>query len=486
MGGLADLVIGISGNIGAGKTTLIEAAQSDQFKHILLDTLSINPAATKKITSLREDVDFTLLPAFYQDPHRYALAIQINFFNARLKRERLVQNTPGIVLVDRPIEEDYHIFGKAQRILGHMGEQEFQIYAQNYQEMANHIYPPDVYIYLKADLATLQRNIAHRGRNEEQQLTTTAHYLETLNSLYDQFFHHHVQSPVIEIDATKMSLKGAQSANLDQQYLKQTLMHIASQLTTHLQIPKLTPHLGKWLSYNPTQAVLEQIRLEHELKEYLATHNVLLTVAGNIGLGKTATTRILSHGLNIPGIYELDAEKDTITDDLLSKFLGNKPKYCFDLQRHLLKKRLALRAQSAKQNTSCVEDRTPEEDPAIFHRFFHQLGYLTDLQLDQLETESMRCYQQTRKSQLMIVLQGKPELARERIIQRGRPEELAAWTLESELKPLAKLYHSFPTIVKNYGLHHGPILVFDVDRIDITHRAHQGFMYEQILQVLKQ
>jgi len=481
MGGLADLVIGISGNIGAGKTTLIEAAQSDKFKHILLDTLSINPAATKKITSLREDVDFTLLPSFYQNPKRYAFTAQINFFNARLKRERLVQNTPGIVLVDRPIEEDYHIFGKAQRILGHMDEQEFQIYAQTYQEMANHIYPPDVYIYLKSDLATLQRNITHRGRNEEQLLTTTTHYLETLNGLYDHFFQKHVSVPIIEIDTSKMH----PSDTLDETYLKDTLTHIATQLTKHLNIPKLTPHLGKWLSYNPTQAVLEQIQVEEELKTYLANHTILISVAGNIGLGKTATTRILSHELNIPGIYELDAQKDTITDDLLAQFLGNKPKYCFELQRHLLQKRLSLRAQSAAKNISCVEDRTPEEDPAIFHRFFHQLGYLTNIQLDQLETESMHAYQTARPSQLLIVLQGKPELARERIIQRGRPEEVDAWKLESELKPLAKLYSQFPSLVKNYGLHQGPILIFDVDRIDITNRAHQGFMYEQILQALK-
>ena len=99
MGGLADLVIGISGNIGAGKTTLIEAAQSDKFKHILLDTLSINPAATKKITSLREDVDFTLLPSFYQNPKRYAFTAQINFFNARLKRERLGAKKPRAPLL---------------------------------------------------------------------------------------------------------------------------------------------------------------------------------------------------------------------------------------------------------------------------------------------------------------------------------------------------------------------------------------------------
>jgi hypothetical protein len=85
-----------------------------------------------------------------------------------------------------------------------------------------------------------------------------------------------------------------------------------------------------------------------------------------------------------------------------------------------------------------------------------------------------------------MVLLGGPELSCLRIQQRSRPEELqGGWQLERDLRPLANLYEEFPRVVSGYGLHQGPILVFDVERVDITNRAHQGFVYEQLLQAVK-
>jgi len=244
------------------------------------------------------------------------------------------------------------------------------------------------------------------------------------------------------------------------------------------------PVTGRWLEMSPTEAVVEAIRLEKELKAYLHDHKVTITVGGLIGLGKTAFTRILSYGLNIRGVYELDAKKDDVTDSLLHDFLLDKSRYCFDLQRHLLSKRLALREKSAAKRSSSIEDRTPEEDPIIFHQRFRQQGYLTDSQLNQLHDEAVDAYSQAHSSDLMLLLQGSAETARGRILRRGRPEELDAWTLE-ELRCLNRFYDTFPDKVQDYGLHRGPVLTFNVDKFDITNRIHEGFIYEQILNSLR-
>ncbi len=252
------------------------------------------------------------------------------------------------------------------------------------------------------------------------------------------------------------------------------------------EINSLTqPVTGKWLLLNPTEAVIEAIKAEKELKRYLAEHKTFITLAGNIGLGKTTFARIMSYGLDIEGCYELDAEKDHINDELLAKFLGDKPTYCFQLQQHLLAKRLSFRQRNAAKSGSCVEDRTPEEDPIIFHQFFYQLGYLAAGQVEQLKGEALAAYRSAPHSDLMIVLHGSPGLSRLRILQRGRPEELTAWRLEEELRPLSKLYDGFSGLVKEYGLHSGPILAVDLDRIDITNRVHEGYIYERILNCVK-
>jgi deoxyadenosine/deoxycytidine kinase len=231
-----------------------------------------------------------------------------------------------------------------------------------------------------------------------------------------------------------------------------------------------------------TESVCRSIHYEHKLKEYLAQNRKLITVAGNVGLGKTTFTRILVHSLGIEGIYELvDAKRnDHINDQLLNDFLRDKPKHCFALQQHLLHKRLALRTTSYNKGVSCVEDRTPEEDPGMFYLLFHEQGYLTDAQLDQLTREAIIAYDPAPKSDLMIVLQGSAELSRDRILQRARKSESQAWPLE-ELEIMARLYQNFPRMVPKYGLHQGPIIQFNLDKLDITNRVHEGYMFKQIL-----
>lgn len=249
----------------------------------------------------------------------------------------------------------------------------------------------------------------------------------------------------------------------------------------------LSPLGENWAHLVPTKGVIQAIHYTNTLKEFLAKNKVLISVAANIGLGKTTYTRIFSLDLGIIGSYELDAEKDHISDLLLGRFLLDKQKYCFDLQQHLLGKRLKFRKQNFQLAGSCVEDRTPEEDPIAFYRLFFQQGYLTKSQFDQLNEEAIEAYKKSSPSDLIIVLQGSPELSRLRILERSvsRPEELNAWQLETDLRPLAEFYRTFPQEVQKYGLHKGPVLEIDVNQIDIANRIHLGYIYEQILEKLK-
>ena len=481
MARLSDLILGFVGNIGAGKTTLIDAAQQEDHYPILLSTLDDNPHATRTITSLREDVDRELVGKFYQDPKRYAFAAQINFLNARLKRETVIEQTPGIICVDRPIEEDYKIFGFAQRILNNMTSEEFQVYANTFHLMTARFNLPDVYIYLKSDIPTLQRNIKQRGIPQEQGLVSDPSYLATLQPLYDKFMAE-AERPVITIDATKFQTNN----HLDQNYINASLQHIAFEIKK-LDLPKTTKNFGRWLSMNPAEAVLACAELEDRLATYLSKEPKYITVAANIGLGKTTTTRILSRRLNVSGAYELDKKHDLINDTLLTKFLTDMPKYCHALQQHFAQKRLELRRTAKEQspNHSIIEDRSPEEDPAIFHKLFKTRGFLTPEQVDSLEAEALSAYKTAIPSDIMIHLHGPAELSHARKIMRGREEEKSAWSL-SDLTELARLYNELPQKIHHYGLHQGPVLSFDVRHFDITNEIHRGYMYEEMLRSLHQ
>ena len=126
-----------------------------------------------------------MLDAFYKQPKKLAFVAQIEFLNGRLRRQHQIEQARGIVLEDRTIFEDYHIFGKAQKILGHMSEAEFISYQNNYELMCEKIHEPDLVVYLRANVDTLIDRICKRGRDSEKSISRD--YLELLNNLYETF-----------------------------------------------------------------------------------------------------------------------------------------------------------------------------------------------------------------------------------------------------------------------------------------------------------
>jgi len=177
------LRIGIVGNIGVGKSTLVEAASKEPFNEILLSTIP-NRIGDEKVYAFQEIFNPKVLDAFYEDPIGNAFMAQIEFFNGRLDRQRQIEDRKGIVLEDRTLAEDYHIFGMAQKILGNMTEEEFLAYQRNYNLMTKEITQPDLIVYLKADVPVLLERIKERGRQSEAGIPKE--YLEQLNQLYDQ------------------------------------------------------------------------------------------------------------------------------------------------------------------------------------------------------------------------------------------------------------------------------------------------------------
>ena len=184
---MENLRIGIIGNIGVGKSTFVENLQKPELAKILLANFP-NRTEHEKIHTFREEFDPIVLEAFYRDPTTTAFMAQIEFLNGRLRRQEQIEQASGIVLEDRTIFEDYHVFGKAQKILGHMSEEEFRAYQRSYNLLTEHIDQPDLVIYLRADTDVLLERIHTRARDSEQLISYD--YLDLLNKLYEDFVHY--------------------------------------------------------------------------------------------------------------------------------------------------------------------------------------------------------------------------------------------------------------------------------------------------------
>lgn len=465
---MENIRIGIVGNIGVGKSTFIEAASTAPLNKILTSVYP-KPNGTEGVFAFPEKFNPIVLDSFYRDPIANAFMAQIEFFNGRLDRQKLIHSCRGIVLEDRTLAEDYHIFGKAQRILQNMSEPEFIAYQRTYRLMTEQIKEPDLLVYFKADVPTLLERIKERGRKSE--LAIAPEYLELLNNLYEDFVCHHVSCPVLVIDADKAVDKAV--------WQRRTINLVAEQVKA-LGLRVSSPGISQWVTLPQTEATLKAIDVERNLEAYLAEHPKLITIAGNVGLGKSTLTAIMGRSLKINTLYEKPEE-----NPLLEKFLGDKKTYCYQLQMHFLEMRAKQRRLGKSGKGSYVKDRSLPEDLLVFCNQFHADGLLTEDELDNLITQFQTVNRQLPSSDLIILLHGSPSLAWERIQQRGREMEIEGGWQFMEINNLNHWYKAYGTNVVKLGFHDGPVLEIDVEKLDLTNRIHVGYIFERVLEVLK-
>ena len=157
-----DNFIGISGLIGAGKTTLAKA---------LGKVLNL-PVYYEPI------IENEYLEDFYRDMKRYSFSFQIYLLNCRFRQHQQVlwNGTGGIQ--DRTLYED-SIFAKVLYEDGNMEEREYKTYLNLFKNMSNFMKKNTLIIHLDCKPEESLERIKRRARGCETGIT-----LEYLNKLY--------------------------------------------------------------------------------------------------------------------------------------------------------------------------------------------------------------------------------------------------------------------------------------------------------------
>ena len=177
--------IAIAGNIGAGKTTLTELLS----KHY-------------KWAPQFEDVEHNpYLNDFYEDMPRWSFNLQVYFLHGRLKQLLEIQNGKDIVIQDRTIYEDAHIFAPNLYEMGLMTKRDFDNYFNFFETLKSMVKPPDLLIYLRASVPTLVAQIQKRGREYEENIRLD--YLKRLNEYYNHWIEKYTEGPLLIIDIDK-------------------------------------------------------------------------------------------------------------------------------------------------------------------------------------------------------------------------------------------------------------------------------------------
>ncbi|SKC75138.1 deoxynucleoside kinase [Ohtaekwangia koreensis] len=186
--------IAICGNIGSGKTTLAGKLSKHYGWQALLESVEDNP----------------YLRDFYEDMNRWAFHVQMYFLNSRFKQVNKIRASTGKVTVqDRTIYEDAYIFAANLHKSGFMTERDFQSYLDTFHSMISFVQPPDLLIYLKADIPKLVQQIEKRGRDYEYSIRID--YLRNLNEHYESWINNYNLGELLVIDVNSLDFV----ANID-------------------------------------------------------------------------------------------------------------------------------------------------------------------------------------------------------------------------------------------------------------------------------
>jgi deoxyadenosine/deoxycytidine kinase len=159
------MYIAIEGNIGAGKTSLVNK---------LCERI-------KAVPLLEEFAENSFLPRFYEDPNKFAFPLELSFLAARYKQ----MTSCFAAHPDKIIISDYLIHKCKLFASVNLPEAELELFDSLFSIMAEKLPVPDKLVYLDSDTNRLSKNISIRGRSYENAIAPQ--YLEQLSDAYRKF-----------------------------------------------------------------------------------------------------------------------------------------------------------------------------------------------------------------------------------------------------------------------------------------------------------
>jgi deoxyadenosine/deoxycytidine kinase len=176
--------IAIAGNIGSGKTTLTQLLAKHYQWEVELEPVDNNP----------------YLEEFYENMPKWAFHLQVYFLHSRFQQMNRIMQGGKSTIQDRTIYEDAHIFAENLYENGILSQRDYANYRGLYDSMIPFIQPPDLLIYLRADIPTLVGQIEKRGRSYENSIRID--YLKNLNKQYEEWISSYSYSKLLIVDVS--------------------------------------------------------------------------------------------------------------------------------------------------------------------------------------------------------------------------------------------------------------------------------------------
>ena len=174
----------IEGNIGSGKTSLVDKLAMELRAKKILEEFANNP----------------FLSLFYKEPERYAFSVELFFMTERYKQ--LQNEVTELDLFSDHLISDFMFTKSLLFARKNLLPEEYKLFQMLFSVLGNNIPEPDLLVYLHRDPEYLLDNIRIRNRHYEQDIK--ADYLIKIQNSYFEYLRNITSFPVLILDIRDM------------------------------------------------------------------------------------------------------------------------------------------------------------------------------------------------------------------------------------------------------------------------------------------
>lgn len=194
-------IITIEGNIASGKSTCVEHLR-EYYKYDPRVKVLLEPLHTWQQIKDSEGKD--MITKFYGDISKYAFAFQMMAYISRLAILKEALDEPGveIIITERCLLTDKHVFAKMLYDDGKLEDVEYQIYTMWFDNFLKDL-PTHEIFYIRAEPQIALNRLNLRARSGE---VVSLDYLENIHTYHENWLKSHTENVfIVDGDVDKNS-----------------------------------------------------------------------------------------------------------------------------------------------------------------------------------------------------------------------------------------------------------------------------------------
>jgi len=211
------ILITLDGNIGVGKSTLLEQLR-DSLPEI--DVVLEPVGVWEKLVS---DDGKSLLAHFYEDPKRWGYTFQNCAILTRIleTRKAIEKTKKRVIITERSVLTDLHVFAKMNRDIGNINSLEWELYMKWFDGYS-HETPISAAIHVTTGVETAVKRISKRARVGESNIPID--YLNKLDKYHNDWLGN-TSMPVLKI-STEGSVGGYDNIDKVKSFVKKIITSV--------------------------------------------------------------------------------------------------------------------------------------------------------------------------------------------------------------------------------------------------------------------